>query len=372
MTVAVADSPFSPDYQTARARFREAAGALGGVLESFPVGPKGQGGDDLTIDAARWGDPEADRLLVVSSGLHGVEGFFGSAAQLAWMAGGLGGGPPGPGEAVLLLHALDPYGFDRLRRFDEANIDLNRNFLLDGEAFEGSPPGYRELDGLINPKRGGGRIDRLIYHARALAVIKRLGLPAVKQAVAGGQYDAPLGLFFGGKGPAGVRLILEAQLPRWVGPATVVRHIDFHTGLGGWGTYKLLVYHGTPSERIDRFREVHGVESVDTGDPKGVAYEARGDIGRWLLHRLADRDCLSACAEFGTYAPLEVLGALRDENRAHHWRPEGHPDRLIAGRRLAETFCPASEAWRASVTAGAVELLDRTRRATFRGGPGSG
>ena len=47
--------------------------------------------------------------------------------------------------------SLNPYGFAHLRRVNEQNIDLNRNFLLPGERFEGADPTYASLDGLLNP-----------------------------------------------------------------------------------------------------------------------------------------------------------------------------------------------------------------------------
>ena len=35
----------------------------------------------MTIDVASSATEDADNVLVISSGLHGVEGFFGSAVQ---------------------------------------------------------------------------------------------------------------------------------------------------------------------------------------------------------------------------------------------------------------------------------------------------
>ena len=47
---------------------------------------RGPGGEELTIDVAlrRSSAGEATSALLVSSGLHGVEGLFGSAVQAAW------------------------------------------------------------------------------------------------------------------------------------------------------------------------------------------------------------------------------------------------------------------------------------------------
>lgn len=347
---------FSPDYATARERFREAAGRLGAPIESVPVGQKGPDGNDLTIDLARWGDRSADRLLVVSSGLHGVEGFFGSAAQLSAMDDRFGGLEPRTGEAVLLIHALNPFGFAWHRRFDESNIDLNRNCLLEGEPFAGAPPRYLVLDGLLNPKRGFGPLDPFLFRWGAFLIIQRWGLPALKQAVAGGQYERPLGLFFGGKEPASVARIIDRRIGDWFGQASVIRHLDFHTGLGASGTYRLLLDPSVPPEPVENARRAFG-DVIEQGDPRGVAYTARGDIGRWIHHRWAERDCLSFCAEFGTYPPLSVLAALRDENRAWHHHPENHPRRQRAGRRLVEVFGPIDPAWRDASVGGASRLI---------------
>ena len=74
---------FSPDYSTARDRFRQAASRLGWLLEAHPIEAAGPGGEELTIDVASSSTGDPERVLVVSSGIHGVEGFFGSAVQLA-------------------------------------------------------------------------------------------------------------------------------------------------------------------------------------------------------------------------------------------------------------------------------------------------
>src|SRR5262245_12648489 len=121
---------FSPDYHTARHRFREAAARLGWQQEVHPIDPVGPGGSELTMDVASSLGREAQSTVIVSSGVHGVEGFFGSAVQLGLLDCWHRDGPPSPGVRCVFLHGLNPFGFAWLRRFDENNVDLNRNFLL--------------------------------------------------------------------------------------------------------------------------------------------------------------------------------------------------------------------------------------------------
>ncbi len=228
---------FSPDYVTARTRFRRAAARLGWELESHPVAVAHPAGEELTIDVALSPGYASGRALVISCGLHGVEGFFGSAIQLGVLEQWAERGEP-PARCVF-LHGLNPYGFARLRRFNEDNVDPNRNFLLDGEAYGGSPAGYAELNWLLNPEHPPRRWDA--FAIRALLARARLGMPALKQAVVGGQFEFPRGIYFGGSGPSRTTRILTKHLGRWLEGCEDVVHLDFHSGLGRWGTYKLLI-----------------------------------------------------------------------------------------------------------------------------------
>src|SRR5215471_3159223 len=121
---------FSPDYFTAKGRFREIVRAVGGRLETISIDAKGPNGEDLGIDIAWFGAENPRRVLLHSSGLHGVEGFAGSAIQLQLL-----NELPALAKdaAVILVHILNPYGMSWLRRANENNVDLNRNFLKDGD-----------------------------------------------------------------------------------------------------------------------------------------------------------------------------------------------------------------------------------------------
>ncbi len=125
------DSRFPKDYLTARERFRAAAARLGCAVEAHPIGAEGPHGEALTIDVAIVPGANPERALVVSSGIHGVEGFLGSAIQCSLLEEWVDAPPP---IRCVLLHALNPFGFAWRRRVNETNVDLNRNLLLGGRA----------------------------------------------------------------------------------------------------------------------------------------------------------------------------------------------------------------------------------------------
>ena len=341
------NNPFSPGYQMARERFLKAAAHLDARLEEFSLDARGPSGEELAIDVALIGDPASRATIVVSSGLHGIEGFFGSAIQLAWMESLRqdSGALPAQTSAVL-VHAINPFGFAWRRRCDEENVDLNRNYLAAGESYAGTPPGYAELHDLLNPPSPPGRFEP--FRLRAMWKILRHGLRALKNTVAVGQYEYPSGLFFGGRHPVASTRIVQQSFSRWIGDARHVVHIDLHSGLGAFGRYKLLLPPSLDARERDRLAESFGTDVLESLS-EGIAYPARGVMGAWLRHHLADRDYRFLGAEFGTQSILRVLSALRAENRAHHHCQPGEPAYERAKRELMECFCPRSPAWRKRV-----------------------
>ena len=75
---------FSGTYAEARRKFLDAAAASGATVESFVLDAhRGALGETLATDVALLGAPGAAKLLIVSSGTHGPEGFSGSGCQVA-------------------------------------------------------------------------------------------------------------------------------------------------------------------------------------------------------------------------------------------------------------------------------------------------
>ena len=120
---------FSASYAQARVKFLEAAASAGTQIESHRHPLPGRDGEVLALDVALDGDAQSERLLIVSSACHGVEGFCGSGVQVfALHDADWRQQARDAGVAVLYLHALNPYGFSHLRRVTQEGVDLNRNF----------------------------------------------------------------------------------------------------------------------------------------------------------------------------------------------------------------------------------------------------
>ena len=348
---------FSDSYITARQRFREAATQLGCVQEAHAIDQQGLNGEELTIDVAITPGARTDRTLVISSGLHGVEGYFGSAVQLELLQSWAAGGNTTLPVRCVFLHALNPYGFAWRRRVNESNVDLNRNLLTAGEAFSGSPVGYAALDDLLNPRCAPARFEPVML--KFLLAIARQGMPALLQAVASGQYDFPKGLFYGGVAPSRTHAILAANVERWLAGSERVMHLDLHTGLGPWARYKLLLDTAVDKAEQQDLARWFGTDSFECVDDPAAAYSTRGSFGGWCAAHRGGRHYLYATAEFGTYRVLRVLTGLRAENQAHHWASPGDPRIARAKRQLVELFCPRSPDWRSQVIARSNQLVQQ-------------
>ena len=348
---------FSADYFEARDRFRHLAGERALAL---PLSVR-DARESLSIDVAWLGGRDARRILLVTSGLHGVEGFAGSAVQCTVLRNA----PDiAAGCALVLVHALNPWGFARLRRVNESNVDLNRNFVPAGERHAGAPALYRALDPLLNP-RSPPRRDAFALRAALDAL--RLGVGACRQAIAEGQYELERGLFYGGRaleqGPALFLDWLRGALPH----AERLLVLDLHTGLGPFGMQTLLAEPDMPAARVAHFAacldaRIQG--GAGASDPGGFA--ARGSLAGAIRESMAHARPEFFTVEYGTCSGLRLLHALREENRCHHYGDATleHP----AKARLKEAFAPASPRWRRSVvTAGdalvraAVRALDGER-----------
>src|ERR1051326_6227383 len=120
---------FPSDYRSARAAFIEACEAGGlGVTSRLHPNAQGIDGKSLFLDTTVIGAREAKSALLLISGTHGVEGYFGSGLQTGLLREGLAERAPTGGK-IVLLHALNPFGFSWDPRENEANADVTRTFV---------------------------------------------------------------------------------------------------------------------------------------------------------------------------------------------------------------------------------------------------
>lgn len=337
---------FSNSYAEAKERFLNKAQKLNARLYTLPLEPLGPNNEVLSIDVAWLGSLNPKRVLLHSSGLHGVEGFAGSAVQLQLMEN-----LPqlAQDQALIVVHALNPFGMAWLRRTNENNVDLNRNFILDADEFQGAPEVYGKLDPFINTP-SPPKAD--FFWLKAAWSLIRFGFSPIRQALAGGQYEYERGLFFGGNALQPSLSKFRDWLHSHLNEVEQIVAVDVHTGLGKMGQESLFASTKTPSlpSTLPNRPWIH----LTGANANAAPYIIKGSCDQLLKDLKGDH--VFIVQELGTYPSVKILQAMRAENRAHHFTDHGtdHPIK----QRMKEVFCPASSDWRKLVLERGQTLVD--------------
>ena len=351
-------SIYCATYSEARRRFIDAARASGAQLAHYPhPHARGPGGEALYLDAATLGRPDAPNVMVIGSGTHGIEGYTGSAAQSAWMADGGARRIPA-GTALVLLHALNPWGFAHGQRVTEENVDLNRNFVDHTKPCPENP-GYGELHPRISPE-GWDEASIVGVFAALDAFRDRYGEQAFSDALNGGQYSHPDGLFFGGQRAQWANSAFRNAVRTHAGHARRAAIIDLHTGIGPYLDHVFLCFHEPGSPAYERARAWWGERAVNRqGSTHKALAHYRGLLIDAFQAELPQAETTAVVVEFGTRTRVEMqrAGISLRWLRCHEQRA---PELARAVRaEYVEAFYPSDPHWREAVLAQSRVFFDQ-------------
>ena len=338
---------FAQSYGEARDKFL-AAGAARGARMFRDVHPSERGaqGEELSIDLAQIGDDTAPALLLLSSGTHGVEGFCGSGCQVALLHDdAFMAAIERSGVRVLMLHALNPYGFSHLQRTNEDNADLNRNFV-DFSSTLPQSAAYAEIHALLLPAVWPPPQDS---EAKLAAWVNVHGEKAFQAAVSGGQYTFPGGMFYGGSRPSWSNACLRAILRAQASSRERLGWIDFHTGLGPRGHGEKIYSGRDDPADIGRAKAWWGNEVTSFFDGSSTSARVSGIISTAAYTECPRTEMTAMALEYGTFPLEQTLQTLR----AEHWL-RNHPEapakqREEIKRALRDTFYVDADDWKAMV-----------------------
>lgn len=344
-------------YDECRARFQRAADEVGTHVEPHPIAARGPAGQELTIDVTEVGAADAPRLLLVLSGVHGVEGFIASALQCDLLRR-LDPGALAPDVGVVLVHAVNPWGMAWSRRQNESNVDLNRNWRR-SDVEPVANDAYDEIHPIACPATPTiPDVDSLM--ATAAEVVAARGLDWVRDAITSGQYRHPDGLHFGGDRTEESNLVLEGIVRDRVDHRDRVLVIDLHTGHGPRGEVTLLSDQ-PPDSPQDRFLRRHLPDvriEATTGDPDATTGPKSGQIANGIRDRFAEGRCWSTSAEIGTATDLEQLAATYRSHWVHLHGDRDDPEHARALWEYRCCFTPDDREWERTAFTRGRSLLD--------------
>jgi hypothetical protein len=334
---------FSRSYREARQRFLAAAHAQGAAVESHAHPLKGAEGEEIATDTALLGTADATNLFIVSSGTHGPEGFAGSACQLALLNDPLLQRATDNKIAVLLIHAVNPYGFSHLTRTNEDNIDLNRNFSDFSRPYPANPV-YEEIHALLVPEAWPPSAATEEKLAAAMARLAGQRDPGVSS----GQAVHPDGLFYAGTQPAWSNRTARTILRKHGARRRHIAWIDVHTGLGPYGHgEKIFGRHSL--ETLARAQAWWGRDLIVSSMAESVSPRTLGHITGMAPEECPEAAITPTTLEYGTLPSPAVRRALRGEA----WLA-GHPDapdvlRKEIRRAVRDAFYVDADDWKGMI-----------------------
>ena len=343
---------FLDDLLQSRALIERLVAKRGGTMSTTPILPPGPDGAPLSIASARIGPIDAPRVLFLISGVHGVEGPAGGAIQASFLRDTLNASPLADDEAVVIIHAANPFGWAWSRRATSENVDLNRNFA----DFSDLPttPDYEALNEAINPER----LDDQTFNVaigRLLAARAQNGAKWLQRVITEGQYTRPEGVHFGGYRPTEEHQILRTIVRTHAAHARACVFVDLHTGLGDYGDWIVIsgAEVGTENAALVerhvapfRYRSPYGGEQIE-------APATRGKLGHALEMEASPARAISMTVEFGTYADDRVFLAEMRENWLYNHGADAAPDVAEAiMQEMRACYAPSDPAWRLKVVQG--------------------
>lgn len=395
------DCFFRNDYVAARELFLQSANAAGAELMFLPVV------DGLGTDVAIFrGTDLGRRFFVHLSGIHGVEGYAGSAIQSATLQylgqrlkrykdidSSEDNGPVSNEvfPTMVFVHAVNPYGFMNNRRVNENNVDINRNFLTeqqfkDVKKRDPNFAGYMDFNSLINPTFQVSKlvlVSDMVNIFRTLLALGRHGLLALKKALVSGNYHKQDGVGFGGfEMTQSVKNLVELVQGDNLGipDAEQIVLVDVHTGLGPEGVDTIFTNppsalknfpteydYGSSAIETDRKRTVTG--GIHAGVPSTRMKESDAMSGyeltiglstvgfceSFLAQKLSKDKVTCMLQEIGTVSAVTVGRTMIAENYAYAHGTDA--EKALYTERYRKCFYVDTLKWKRNVVRRGLKVV---------------
>jgi hypothetical protein len=359
---------FHKTYEDCRSVFIEKANLLVSQYEGikvFKIPVPCETDSDLTIDFCYIpAQNTLDNLLILSSGIHGVEAFLGSAVQLMTMEEILS-----PDHldtiGILLIHGMNPHGFKYLRRVTENNVDLNRNCAIDENLFDTENERYGKLYDMLNPQGEANHRSLRNRHIHLVMIQKILAESesVLRQTILQGQYEHPEGLYFGGKKLEPQIAAITPILKQKMASYSRILSIDLHTGYGENGTLHLFPNPVKDADIKADMETLFAGYTIDWGDSDDF-YTYTGSFADYIGALVPGKTYYPMVFEFGTMDSQKTFGSLRSlhnmilENQGFHHGYKNENAEAKIRENFLEMFCPSHKAWRSKVIMDAKDILE--------------
>ena len=299
---------------------------------------------------------EKSNLIVLTTGVHGIEGYIGSV-MLDVFFEEIYPDLNTENTGILIVANINPYGMKNYRRYNENNVDLNRNFIEDWENFDlSSNKEYPKVDKFLQPegKMGNAFWHEVGFYASLAKEAIFTGADTISDALLTGQYEYPEGVYYGGNGDEVSTTYLKGVFADCLdGEYENIVHIDIHSGYGP--RYNMVIFNSVQDPTTEaEARQMFGYDYIIAQDSEEF-YVTFGDTTDYF-YRLArskntDKELYSTCFEFGTigdgfFDSILSLKYTVDENRQHWYPTDNAITKEMVRENYLELFYPTEMEWR--------------------------
>ena len=314
--------------------------------------------EDLYIDTLYLpSKTDQTNLIVLTTGVHGIEGYIGSVMlDVFWEE--IYPQIDKENTGVLVIANVNPYGMKYHRRYNENNVDLNRNFILDWNSFDMAVnKDYPKVDKFLGPQK---RMKNALWHEAGFYIsmvgqVATKGVDAISNALLGGQYEFPEGVYYGGAGDEKSTTYVKDVFEWTLEDSNYenVVHIDVHSGYGP--RYNMVIFNSAYETMNEaETKALFGYDNVISYDSEAF-YPTTGDTTDFyyrLWEKMGSKTTLfSTCFEFGTIGDsfLDSIISMKytiEENQNHWYPSKNKIMNEIVKERYQELFYPTEKEWR--------------------------
>lgn len=337
-----AETLFATTVPESHAKF--VAACEGAGLDVTPhrhplVGPTGEA---LHAAVARMGPCNARNVVLSISGVHGIEGFAGSALKIGALQARAELLPLAPDMAVVFVHQLNPWGAAWSRKENEHNQELLRHTYHQYRPRRPNPvfaalaevmdyPSLRTLDEFMTARR------------RVRALSDRFTPQQIGKGLVPGQDTHPTLFTFNGGPKSWSTQLLEQVVKDELRGAERVVVFDLHTAVGPWG--ETVIMEESPDDSPKHRRVESWCGALWPWGEGTQFYE-------WIADFVPGVDVTGITLECGTQQlgdRDQYIFAL--ESWLHHYGDRNAPEAAEYLQRFRDIFYPATPDWMRAVWA---------------------
>ncbi len=306
-----------------------------------------------------------ENLICISTGVHGIEAYIGAVMVEVFLENILDTIDTS-NTGIAIVNNVNPYGVKYGRRFNENNVDLNRNFIGDWDEFDLSiNKDYPLVEGFLEPsgKIGNYFHNEVSFYTQLAFQAVTNGVSTVTNALVGGQYEYPNGVYYGGTEDQISTTYLKNVFNR-INDSSYenILYFDVHSGYGS--RFDMTIFNsGFDPMTEEEAKLAYGYDVIIAHDSEEF-YATTGDTTEYFYSIIdSNKELYATCFEFGTLgdslmAGIKSLKFTVEENRNNKYPTNNKTTQKIIDAQYMEMFFPSSTEWRTSAISSFTDAMN--------------